>query len=90
MNKEQTPVKKVHRVRKAKPLYNKDKPHIFLEVEKNRWLEIESLTGITYDSILKFLKSEKETGIKVVGFTDTSFQVGTVKGWDDAGVIKKI
>jgi hypothetical protein len=80
----------VHRVRKAKALYDQEKFHIFLEVEKNRWLEIESLAGISYDSIRAFLKMEKDTGIRAVGFTDTSFQVGTIKDWDDAGVIRKI
>lgn len=81
---------KVHRVRKAKSLYSKDKPHIFLEIEKNRWIEIESLDGVTYEAVRDFLKVEKETGIKVVGFTDISFQVGTIKDWDDTGIIRKI
>ena len=47
---------KAHRIRKAKKLYEKEKYHIFLEVEKNRWLEIESLDGVTYDSIQAFLE----------------------------------
>jgi len=80
----------VHRIRKAKRLYDTSRFHIFLEVEKNRWLEIESLNGVTYDSIQKFLKSEKETGIRVVGFTDQNFQWGTIKEWEHSGIIKDL
>jgi hypothetical protein len=79
-----------HRIRKAKSLYDKESYHIFLEVEKNRWLEIESLNGVNYDSIQAFLKCEKETGIRVVGFTDQNFQWGTIKDWDHSGIIKNL
>jgi len=80
----------VHRIRKAKKLYQKDKYHIFLELEKNRWLEIESLEGVTYASIQAFLNCEMETGIRAVGFTDQNFQWGTIKDWDHSGIIKNI
>jgi len=80
----------VHRIRKAKALYDKERSHIFLEVEKNRWLEIESLNGVTYDSIQTFLDCEKETGISIVGFTDQNFQWGTIKDWSHSGIIKDI
>jgi hypothetical protein len=79
-----------HRIRKAKRLYDKTKYHIFLEVEKNRWLEIESLNGVTYDSIQTFLDTERETGIQVVGFTDQNFQWGTIKEWEHSGIIKDL
>jgi hypothetical protein len=79
-----------HRIRKAKRLYDKSRFHIFLEVEKNRWLEIESLSDVTYESIQKFLQTEKETGIRVVGFTDQNFQWGTKKEWEHSGVIKDL
>ena len=80
----------VHRIRKAKRLYDKSRYHIFLEMEKNRRLEIESLDGVTYDSIQSFLDKEKETGIRVVGFTDQNFQWGTIKEWEHSGVIKDL
>ncbi|MGB6867409.1 MAG: hypothetical protein WBE11_17125 [Candidatus Aminicenantaceae bacterium] len=80
----------VHRIRKTKRLYDKSRFHIFLEVEKNRWLEVESLDGVSYDSIQKFLKNEKETGIRVVGFTDQNFQWGTIKEWEHSGIIKDL
>ncbi len=80
----------VHRIRKAKALYDKEKYHVFLEVEKNRWLEIESLNGVSYDSIQEFLESEKETGIRIVGFTDQNFQWGTIKDWSHSGIIKDL
>jgi hypothetical protein len=80
----------VHRIRKARRHYDKTRYHIFLEVETNRWLEIESLNGVTYDSIQRFLKSEKETGIRVVGFTDQNFQWGTIKEWEHSGIIKDL
>jgi hypothetical protein len=80
----------VHRIRKAKALYDKARHHVFLEVEKNRWLEIESLNGVTYDSIQTFLECEKETGIRIVGFTDQNFQWGTIKDWSHLGVIKDL
>ncbi len=80
----------VHRIRKAKRLYDKSRFHIFLEVEKNRWLEIESLDGVSYESIQSFLEKEKETGIRVVGFTDQNFQWGTIKEWEHAGIIKDL
>lgn len=78
----------IFRIRKSKDLYNPNHEHIFLEVEKNRWIEIESLEGVSKSSIEKFLKAEQETGIKVVGFTEQSFQVGTIKDWDHSGWIK--
>jgi hypothetical protein len=80
----------VHRIRKAKRRYDKSGFHIFLEVEKNRWLEIESLDGVSYESIQSFLEKEKETGIRVVGFTDQNFQWGTIKEWEHAGIIKDL
>jgi len=80
----------VHRIRKAKMLYKKGEYHIFIEVGKNRWLEIESLDGVTYDSIQSFLSCEKETGIRVVGFTDQNFQWGTIKDWEHSGIIKNL
>jgi hypothetical protein len=80
----------VHRIRKAKTLYDKKRYHIFLEVEKNRWLEIESLNGVTYDSIQTFLECEKETRIRMVGFTDQNFQWGTIKEWNHSGIIKDL
>lgn len=64
--------------------------HIFLEVEKNRWLEIEDLHGLDHDSIQAFLDCEKRTGLRVVGFTDQNFQWGTVKDWADSGIIKDL
>lgn len=79
-----------HRIRKAKALYDKDRSHIFLEVEKNRWLEIESLDGISYDSIQTYLECEKQTGIRIVGFTDKNFQWGTIKDWSHSGIIKDL
>ena len=79
-----------HRIRIAKRQYKKNESHIFLEVEKNRWLEIETLEGINYDSIQEYLESEKETGIKVVGFTDQNFQWGTIKDWAHSGIIKNL
>lgn len=80
----------VHRIRKAKALYDKEKYHVFLEVEKNRWLELESLNGVSYDSIQTFLEIEKETGIRIVGFTDQNFQWGTIKDWSHSGIIKDL
>jgi hypothetical protein len=80
----------VHRIRKAKRLYDKSHFHIFLEVEKNRWLEIETLDGVSYESIQSFLQCEKETGIRVVGFTDQNFQWGTIKEWEHSGIIKDL
>jgi len=76
-----------HRIRKAKNIYDKSKFYIFLEVEKSRWLQIETLNGVTHDSIHTFLQSEQETGIKIVGFTDQNFQWGTIKDWDHSGII---
>ncbi len=81
---------KAHRIRKAESLYNKERKHIFLEVEKSRWLEIESLDGVTYDSIQKFVENENKTGIKIVGFTDKHFQYGTIKDWYHSGIIMDI
>jgi hypothetical protein len=78
----------VHRVRKSKSLYDNARDHIFLEVEKNRWLEIESLDGLTHDSIETFLDCEVRTRLRVVGFTDQNFQWGTIKDWIDSGIIK--
>jgi hypothetical protein len=83
-------VVEVHRIRKAKALYDKERHHIFLEVEKNRWLEIESLDDVTYDSIQAFLECEKETGMRIVGFTDQNFQWGTIKDWSHSGIIKDL
>ncbi len=80
----------VHRIRKAKSLHHGERYHILLEIEKDRWLEIEALNGVTYDSIQTFLKSEKETGIRVVGFTEKSFQWGTIKDWFHSGIIKNL
>ena len=80
----------VHRIRKSKKLYKKGEHHIFLEVEKNRWLEIESLDSVTYDTIQTFLNCEKETGLRVVGFTDQNFQWGTIKDWEHSGIIKNL
>ncbi len=80
----------VHRIRKAKALYDKERYHVFLEVEKNRWLEIESLNGVSYDSIQTFLESEKKTGIRIVGFTDQNFQWGSIKDWSHSGIIKDL
>jgi hypothetical protein len=81
---------KAHRIRKAKPLYDQTRDHIFLEIEKNRWLEIESLDGLNYDSIQAFLKCEKDVGLRVVGFTDQNFQWGTIKDWSDSGIIRDL
>jgi len=81
---------KAHRIRKAKALYDKDRQHIFLEMEKNRWLEVESLAGVDYASIQKFLECEKESGIRTVGFTDTNFQWGTIKEWEHSGIIQDL
>lgn len=79
-----------HRIRTAKALYPSAKDHIFLEVEKNRWLQIESLDGLRYDSIRAFLDCEKETGLRVVGFSDQNFQWGTIKDWSDSGIIRDL
>lgn len=80
----------VHRVRKSKSLHDNAKDHVFLEVEKNRWLEIEGLDGLNHDSIQAFLDCETRTGLRVVGFTDQNFQWGTIKDWIDSGIIKDL
>ena len=79
-----------HRIRKAKRLYKKNEWHIFLEVEKNRWLEVESIDNLNHESIHKYLDGEKKSGIRVVGFTDQNFQWGTIKDWTHSGVIKDL
>ena len=79
-----------HRIRKAKRLYKKNEWHIFLEVEKNRWLEVESIDNVNHGSIHKYLEGEKESGIQVVGFTDQNFQWGTIKDWAHSGIIKEL
>jgi hypothetical protein len=56
-------------------------------VEKSRWLQIDTLDGVTHDSIHRFLQTEHDTGIKIVGFTDQNFQWGTIKDWDHSGII---
>lgn len=78
----------IYRIRKSKDLYNPLLMHNFIEVEKNRWIEIESLENVTKASIEAFLEMEEKTGIKVIGFTEQSFQVGTIKDWDHSGWIK--
>lgn len=79
-----------HRIRVAKRRYIKEGKHIFLEVEKNRWLEIESLDKVNFENIKKFMEAEKETGIKIVGFTEQNFQWGTVKDWSHSGVVRNL
>lgn len=79
-----------HRVRTAKRRYTNDGKHIFIEIEPSRWVEVETLEGVDYDSIQEFLECERKTGIKIVGFTDQNFQWGTVKDWSHAGVIKDL
>ena len=59
-------------------------------MEKNRWLEIESLDRINHESIHTYLKGEKESGIQVVGFTEQNFQWGTIKDWAHSGVVKEL
>lgn len=81
---------KAHRIRTAKSLYDQARDHVFLEIERNRWLEIESMDGLNYDSIQAFLKCEKETGLRVVGFTDRNFQWGTIKNWRDSGIVRNL
>ncbi len=78
----------IFRIRKSKDLYNPLILHNFVEVEKNRWIEIESLEKVTKESIIQFLEMEEQTGMKVIGFTEQSFQVGTIKDWDHSGWIK--
>jgi len=80
----------VHRVRRSRSLRENARDHIFLEVEKNRWLEIEGLDGLNHDSIQAFLDCERRTGMRVVGFTDQNFQWGTIKDWIDSGIIKDL
>jgi hypothetical protein len=79
-----------HRIRKAKRRYTENDTHIFLEVEKNRWLEVETLDNINYESIHEYLEIERKTGMRVVGFTDQNFQWGTIKDWTHAGLIRKL
>lgn len=79
---------KIHRIRKAKTLYNPGVEHILLEFETNRWLEIETLEGITKVGIDAYLSTEQQTGIRAVGFTEQSFQNGVIKDWDHSGWIK--
>jgi hypothetical protein len=81
---------RAHRIRTAKSLYDQARVHIFLEMERNRWLEVESLNGLDYDSIQTYLKCEKDTGLRVVGFTDQNFQWGTIKDWSDSGLIRDL
>jgi len=81
---------KVHRLRRSKAPYSGTGEHIFLEVEKNRWLEIEGWHGLDHDSIQAFLDCEARTGLRVVGFTDQNFQWGTIKEWTDSGIIKDL
>ena len=74
-----------HRIRKAKSLYVPVKDHIFLEVEKNRWLEIESLDRLNYDSIQAFLESEKKRDCEWWGSATRIFnggpsRIGVIQG----------
>jgi len=80
----------VHRIRISKALCDGTRDHIFLEVEKNRWLEVEGLRGLDHGSIQAFLDCETRTGLRVVGFTDQNFQWGTIKDWNDSGIIKDL
>ncbi len=79
-----------HRIRTSKPLYDGAREHVFLEVERNRWLEIETPEKVDHDSIHAFLDCEVRTGLRVIGFTDQNFQWGTVKDWTDSGIIKDL
>lgn len=78
----------IHRIRKSIDFYDRTREHIFVEFDKDKWYEIESLDGITKADIDSYNEMENKTGIKLIAFTERSFQNGVIKDWDHSGWIK--
>lgn len=74
---------KLHRVRSAHPIDNKPDRHWFVEVERDRWLEIQPSLHPKelHKSIHYTLKKEKRTNIFNIAFATRAFQIGVISNW---------
>jgi len=77
---------KKHRVRKANCIDSSGKDHLFIEVEKDRWLECKKV--VPHKVIHQYLKGEKRSNIMELGFATRAFDVGLIRDWREAGSIK--
>jgi len=81
---------KIHRVRIADPVDGEKSSHIFVEVEKDRWLETEKIPSeCSHSAVHKILLQEEESGEKHVGFNSRAFKIGMIKNWYEGLSIKQ-
>ena len=78
-------IMETHRIRSAKSTDKKTQPHVFLEIEKDTWLEV--MPAFDHCSIHKLLADEKRKGIHYIRFASRAFHIGLINNWDEAGYI---
>ena len=78
---------KLHRARKARPQDGGAKPHYFIELEPDSWIEVGDLS-FQHKAIHRFLEKEQEEQVFHLRFASRAFHIGLVRDWEDLTPIK--
>ena len=79
---------KTHRIREAKAMDGTGKPHTFIEVTKDSWLEI-GKGMLTHENIHHSLDEEKKNNCYNIRLASRAFDIGIIKDWQEAGEVKE-
>jgi hypothetical protein len=74
-----------HRIRIAKSLLKNNNDHIFIEMEKDSWLEVEKIP--THKAIHAFLKTAEIEKVFPVYLSSRLFSNDAIKNWNEIGTI---
>jgi len=76
---------KKHRVRKAKCIDDTGKDHLFIEIERETWMEVKELP--THKAIENYNNKQKGLKGKPIHYETRAFDIGLIKNWKESDPI---
>ena len=70
---------KIHRTRKCSSIDDNPKDHLFVEMKKNKWLEVGKIP--THEAIHSELKKEEKAHQHSIMIAERYFRIGGIKNW---------
>jgi len=70
---------RVHHVRTAKSIDDNPKRHLFVEFERDSWLELKEIPP--HSAIHQFIKQERKNNVYNMRVDSRAFRIGIIKNW---------
>ena len=72
---------KSHRMRSAKSIDGTERPHLFVEVKSDSWLEVNAIPTHRQVHAIKLWRREKGRMMGLITYGTRAFNIGIVRDW---------